>query len=718
VLGWGCVDGRQIKPQVLPTPGGVSSNQSRKANRSIVSPAPSAGAVLAYSGLMRRAFPILALSLALGMPAAEVNAKPTTADLTDLPLEALMDIEVPKVYAASKIEQRETQAPASITVVGSDEIKKYGYRTLADILASVPGLNVSYDRNYDFLGIRGVSLGDFNSRMLLLVNGHRVNNNLTDGAAIGTDFILDIDLIDRVEVIRGPEAVLYGNNAFFGVINVVTRQGGQVNGVESSVEYGSFNTYKARLTYGKLFTNGVQMLLSGTYYDNAGQSSLYYPEFDQRINPGNPLASNNGVAQNMDGDLYGSFFGSLGYRDFTLEGAFNHREKENPTAQYLTTFNDPRLRTTDERSYAAFKYAHSFPDIVDVTAQLYYDRYNYDIGYPFGTTLYQEQDFGEWWGAELQLNKRLWDRHVITLGAEYRDDFRQDSSIFDPTAPDQGSYTSTNRQNYGIYVQGDFEVRTNLHLIAGLRYDQYGDFEPALDPRVAAIYRAWEKSTFKAIYGTAFRAPNFTELSDPRFQDIKPEKITSYELVYEQDIGRHLRSSLSGFYNQMNDLIVLDSGSFTNFNANTKGVELALEGFWASGIRGRASYSFQDTQDTAAGWSVPDSPNHLLKFNLSVPIVKDKVFVGLEYQYTSDRLSLNTTYVNNQPITVQGEDAASFGIFNLTLFSQKLVKNLEFSASVYNVLDARYSDPASSYHTPDVIRQNGRSFRLKLTYRF
>lgn len=668
---------------------------------------------------MRRASPILALSLALGMAAAEVTATPTAADLTELPLEALMNIEVPKVYAASKVEQPETQAPASVTIVSSEEIKKYGYRTLADILASVPGFNVSYDRNYDFLGARGVSLGDFNSRMLLLVNGHRINNNLTDGAAIGTDFILDIDLIDRVEVIRGPEAVLYGNNAFFGVINVITRQGGQVNGVETSAEYGSFDSYKVRVTYGKLFTNGVQMLLSGTYYDSAGQSSLYYPEFDQRINPGNSLARNNGVAQNLDGDSYGSAFGSLGYADFTLEGAFNHREKENPTAQYLTTFNDPRLRTTDERSYAALKYAHSFPEVVDVTAQLYYDRYNYDIGYPFGTTLYQEQDAGEWWGAELQLNKRLWDRHVITLGTEYRDDFRQDSSILNPTVPDQGSYSRTNRQSYGVYVQGDFEVRTNLHLIAGLRYDQYGDFEPALDPRVAVIYRPWEKSTFKAIYGTAFRAPNFTELSDPRFHNINPEEITSYELVYQQGIGRHLRSSLSGFYNQMNDLIVLDSGSFTNFDAETKGVELALEGFWASGIRGRASYSFQDTRNNTQGWDVPDSPNHLLKFNLSVPLVRDKVFAGLEYQYTSNRRSLhNATDPSGQPITVQGEDAGGFGIFNLTLFSQHLVKNLEFSASVYNVLGTTYGDPASRFHTQDIIGQDGRSFRLKLTYRF
>ena len=275
-----------------------------------------------------------------------------------------MEVEVRKVYGASKLEQKTTEAPSSITIVSSEEIKKYGHRTLGDLLQSVQGFNVSYDRNYSFLGARGVSLGDFNSRILLLVNGHRVNNNLTDGGFIDTAFILDTDLIDRVEIIRGPSAVLYGNNAFFGVINVITRQGGQLNGFEVSGEYGAFDTYKGRATYGRLLTNGGQLLLSGTYYDSSGPERLFYKEF-------NTPAQNHGVAQHIDSDSFKSAFGSLSYGDFKLEGAFNHREKVNPTAQFsLATFNDPRLRTTDEQAYTALKYAHSFPDVVDVTAQI------------------------------------------------------------------------------------------------------------------------------------------------------------------------------------------------------------------------------------------------------------------------------------------------------------------------------------------------------------
>ncbi len=683
---------------------------------------PGSGWAIVCAGGIRQALTALLVSLPVLAYSAGSNTNQTPADLTALSLESLMQIEVPQVYAASKVEQKVTEAPASITVITSDDVKKHGYQTLGDVLQSVPGFNVSYNRNYDFVGVRGVSLGDFNSRLLLLVDGHRVNNNLTDGAFVDTAFLLDMDLVDRVEVIRGPSAVLYGNNAFFGVINVITRTGAQLNGWEVAGGYGSFDSYKARVSYGRLFTNGIEMLLSGTFYDSGGNSSLFFPEFDTPD-------QNHGVAKNMDGDKSVSFFGSLAYKDFSFEGAFNHREKVNPTAQYnLTTFNDPRLSTTDEQSYAALKYEHSFKDDFDVTARLYFDRYTHDIGYPQslvvnGQLLYSafttEQDTGEWWGTEVQLNKRLWDRHVFTLGAEYRDDFQQDSQLVNAADPQQNSFTSASRQSYGVYAQSDLALLPNLHLNTGIRYDQYGHFSPAFDPRVALIYNPFAGSTFKAIYGTAFRAPNFTELSDARFQDIQPEKINSYELDYEQELGHHLRSSISGFYNQMDHLIVFDSGNYTNFNAETEGIELALEGSWTNGIRCRASYSLQETTDHSVTWQMPDSPNHLIKLSVSAPVIPDKLFAGLEFEYTSDRHSLDTlTGMGGQPITVQGTQAGGFAVVNFTLFSHNLLKNLDISASVYNLLDRHYVDPATQFQVEDTIPQDGRTFGVKLTYRF
>ena len=623
-----------------------------------------------------------------------------------------MEMDVAKVSSASKFEQKETEAPASVTVISADEIKRYGYRTLADVLNSAQGFLVSYDRNYSFLGVRGINLGDFNSRVLLLVDGHRVNNSLTDGASIGNDFIVDLDLVDQVEIVRGPGSVLYGNNAFLGVINVVTRKPKDLNGFEVSGEYAGFDTYKGRVTYGKAFTNGLELLLSGSIYESAGAERLFYKQFDTP-------AQNNGIAQGLDGEEYGSVFGSLSYHDFTLEGAFIRRKKDNPTAQFLTTFNDPRLQTVDERGYLNLKFAHSFEDIFDVTAQVYYDRNDVSIGYPLGvpvaSTFFKEKQLGEWFGTEVQLSRQVWDKHTVSVGAEYRDDFRLHDRIYDASTGENLSETNRTRQSYGVYAEGDFAVRDNLHLSGGLRYDQAGDFGPSFNPRLALIYNPFEKSTFKAIYGTAFRAPNFLELSDPRFQDLQPERITSYDLVYEQGIGKHLRSSVAGFYNQMTDLIVFQNGNFINLDAESTGVELALEAIWASGLRGRASYTLQKAENRSESQNLPDSPHHLVKLNLSVPLYRDKIFAGLEAQFTGTRSTLFTT---TSGATLPGTDVGAFGVLNLTIFSQNLMKNLDFSISVYNLLDQQYADPATRFHLQDQIPQDGRSFRLKVTYRF
>jgi len=629
-------------------------------------------------------------------------------DLADMPLESLMQIQVPDVYSASKFEQKATEAPSSTTVITSDDIKFYGYRTLADVLASVQGFYISNDRNYSFLGTRGVSLGDFNSRILLLVNGHRINNDLNDGAAIDTSFILDVDLIDRVEIIRGPGSALYGNNAFLGVVNVITRQGKDVNGAEVSGMYGSYNSYSGRITIGGQFTNGPQFLLSGTYFGSDGPENLFYPQFDTP-------SQNNGFAHKLDDDGFGSFFGSVNFKDFTLEGAYINREKGNPTAQYDTTFNDTRLNTVDDRSYATLKYAHKFDGDLDVSANVYYDQSDFQIGYPVNPTFYEEQQTGEWAGGQVQVNKKIFDKHILTFGAEYRNDYKQDRSVFEPSTGTVFTDVHSSQQSYGIFAQGDFAIVTNLHLTAGARFDQYGHFDPSINPRAAVIYDPFAQSTFKFIYGTAFRDPNFVELSDPRFQDIQPEKITSYELVYEQGINKNLRSSVSGYYNEMDDLINFQDGSFTNFNANTLGMELALEGKWENRIRTRMSYTLQQSENRDTNESLPDSPMHLVKFNVDVPVFKDKIFAGLEVQYTSSR---HTVYTDLSGNTLVGSDAPGFTVVNFTLFSQNLVKNLNISASIYNLLGTTYYDPASRFHLQDSIQQNGRTFQVKLTYRF
>ena len=254
------------------------------------------------------------------------NGDNATRDLTDLDLKELMEIEVVTVYGASKFEQKITEAPAAVSIVTSSDIKRYGYRTLADIMRSIRGFYTTYDRNYHYLGMRGFSRpGDYNSRFLLLVDGHRVNDNIYNTAFIGTEFPIDVDLIDRVEVIRGPSSSIYGTNAFMGVINVITRRVNDLKGMEVSGEAARYDTYKGRLSYGRRFENGLEAIASGSIYDSKGQSELYYREFDSP-------ATNNGIARNADGDRYHSLFSTLMLKGLRLQGAYVLRDKTIPTA--------------------------------------------------------------------------------------------------------------------------------------------------------------------------------------------------------------------------------------------------------------------------------------------------------------------------------------------------------------------------------------------------
>ena len=150
-------------------------------------------------------------------PALSQSNSSQTEPIAETPLEQLGNV---RVYSASKHMQTITDAPSFVTVITGDQIRKFGYRTLAEVLQSVSGFYADYDRNYTYIGVRGFSRpGDYNSRILILLDGHRMNENIYDGAYVGTEFPLDLALVERVEIARGPSASLYGTNAFFAVVN-------------------------------------------------------------------------------------------------------------------------------------------------------------------------------------------------------------------------------------------------------------------------------------------------------------------------------------------------------------------------------------------------------------------------------------------------------------------------------------------------------------------
>jgi outer membrane receptor for ferrienterochelin and colicins len=652
------------------------------------------------------------------MSTARVNAGETASDqvsdLKKLSIEQLMDMEIDTVYGASKYEQKITEAPSSVSIISSAEIKKFGHRTLADILKSVRGFYITNDRNYSYIGVRGFGRpGDYNSRIMVQVDGHRINEYVYDSVLVGEEFILDVDLIDRVEIIRGPSSSLYGNSAFFAIINVVTRKGRDFNSLEASSSAGSLNNYKGRLSYGNIFRNGLEMVASGSGLYSEGERSLYYNEFDS------PL-TNNGITRNTDNENSYNFFTNISYHDFTLQGAYVSREKGIPTGAFQSDFNDRRNGTTDSRGYIDLKYEKNFENDFSVTTRLFYDHSKYHGDYIFSGIINKDTEHGDSLGLDLMLKKTLFQKHTAILGFEYIYNIHQDQQNFNEQPYSLFLDDRRHSANWALYTQDEFAINKRLTLNVGVRWDHYHTFGNTINPRLALIYKPFDTSILKFIYGSAFRAPNAYELyyndggiTAKTGNGLKPETIKTYEIVYEQYWGEYLRSSVSGFHYETKNLISqtvdpVDSLLvFKNIDkVKANGLELELNGKWASGLEAKAAYTLQKAETSLNQQVLTNSPQHLAKVGIIAPLVANKLYAGLEEHYSSKRKTKSNSYTDGYFLT------------NITLFGQPLSKTMELSVSIYNLFDKKYSDPGGEEHLQESIRQNGRNFRLKFVYKF
>jgi outer membrane receptor protein involved in Fe transport len=634
------------------------------------------------------------------------------ADAKELGQASLEDLLNMKVYSASRYAQPASQAPASVTIVTHEEIERYGYRTLADLLRSVPGFYVPYDRLYGYVGVRGfANPGDYNTRVLLLVDGHRVNDSVFEQAMVGTEFPVDIDTVERVEVIRGPASSLYGTNAVFGVINVITRTPHDLPGLELSADAASFNGYRGRVSYGGKFV-GISTVASATFFDSKGHNRLYFPEL-------NFPEYNNGIATHADADHYTDLLLTLAARGFRFQAVYGDREKHDPTGAWWVIFNDPRNRVRDTHGYLDLQYQHAIGKWQTMT-RTYFDQYTENGFYiqegASGPLVNRDHAHGKQWGAELQVSRTIHQRHKLVGGIEYRNQFHQELANYDVDPPAQNLNVNKPYYVLGAYLQGVFQIGEKVSLTAGVREDYVQRTGSSTNPRFALVYNPWQKTTLKLIYGTAFRSPNTYEMyyeipgikANPL---VKPERIRAWEVAGQQQLTPNLSLGGSFFYNRMTNFIeyTTDSaglGGFQNIPAVTsKGVELQVQGKWSNGITARGSYSYQSARGGTLGQWLVGSPLQLAKLNFSAPLWRERLVAGLELQYTGKEK------------TLAGTNAENHAIANLTLLARRLPHHVEFSASVYNLFNTAYYDPAAQQHPENVLRQDGRNFRIKLTWR-
>jgi iron complex outermembrane receptor protein len=634
------------------------------------------------------------------------------APLPDLSLEDLMKLDAGHVFGASQRIQPVTEAPSSVSFITAEDIRRYGYRTLADILRSFRGLYVTDDRNFSLVGAQGFAKpGDYNSRILLLVNGHRVNDNVFGQAEIGAEFGMDPATFERVEFIRGPASSLYGDSAFFGVVNVITRNGSSLGGGSVHVEGGSLGERLVRTSYGRVFESGLDVAVSGTYSESEGKRRIYFPTFDT------PL-TNNGIAENLDGEGTRQFYSRMSYKGLTVTTAYGTRDKDVPTASFWTIFNEQRMRerTTDRHTLVDAEYGRSIGR-TEIMFRGAYDKFSYDGDYPLdsgvpGEPLLAYQGVvGSRFTLGAGLTRALRGRQTIRAGAEFIDNLRQDQ--FAGYIGDAEPVMNTQRTSTQHAVYFEDEIKFSRFILnAGLRYDSYGNFSK-VTPRTAFIFMPSSIQSFKYLYGRAFRAPNAYELNDFYFgqavENLRPEVIDTHQLVWESYTNDWMRTSVSGYWYKADRLITavgdpntaLGVTYINQAEVRAQGLEFETQMRLPRGWQGLASYAVQKAIDQETRAELPNSPRHIVKTRLSIPGPVDQSFVSVEGQYLSTRKTLYDSRVGK---------AATVNV-NLV---QPIGHSWELYAGVRNIFNSEYLDPASSTHRQESIPQNGRTFRFGL----
>ncbi|MBC7455017.1 MAG: TonB-dependent receptor [Massilia sp.] len=631
-----------------------------------------------------------------------------TEDVADLSLEQLLTV---NIIGASKYEQKQSEVAAAVSVITRADIKTFGWRTLDEALASLPGIYTTYDRQFSNLGTRGFAVpGDFNTRVLVLINGNRANDPTFDAAPFGLAFSLDMDLIDRIEFIPGPGGAVYGQNAMFGVVNVITRSGAMLDGAElSAATQRRQGQREGRASWGKLFDNGVDVLLSVSSMRARGEDLFF-------TFPGSAVAA--GVALGLDASSTEHVFARLARGPWSFEHLYGNVRKDDPTAAFHSNPLVPGQYKAASSTLTQLQYQDSFAgESLRVSARVYSGQFRFRVVANYGS-VHSSPARADWYGAEARVLATAIAGHKLMLGVEAQDNVRTDVEFIDLANRANDIRIPGSSYRFGLYAQDEWSIGKTLSSTLGLRLDRSGSAGSNISPRAALIWQAAPATTVKALYGRAKRTPNVYEhnFADDVAQVNNPalsgETIDTMELVLDQGIGHDL--SLRGTVYQwtMQGLVVVGSDVLSGLlqyhngePVRAHGMELSGEKNWGWGARLRANLSYQGAYYTS-GANLMNSPHLMGKLNFSSPLPASGLRMGYALQYYSARQSID------------GSNLDGYWLSNLNLTADKLARGLELSVGLYNLFDRRYEHPGGERNWQKSITQDGRTLRFKLDYRY
>jgi outer membrane receptor protein involved in Fe transport len=657
---------------------------------------------------MSRLTPLSGVAISLAFFARAQNTQapvPAATNLDSLSIEELMQVQV---EGAALHSQTLRDAPASVTVITTEDIRKYGYRTLGEALASVRGFYSTNDRSYETIGVRGFSLpGDYDSHILVMVNGHNMADNIFGYMLYaGDNFPIDMNLIKQIEIIRGPASALYGSNAMFATINIITRSPDEAGPLSVTTDTGSFGEKKVQILETASF-GGAKILLSGSVYNETGESPLFFPSY-------NTPKTNNGELIDMTGEKGYHFFATLVWRKWTITAAFAGDSDIQPISWGPTIFNDRGTKNNDKRDFVDAAYEREIADGA-LRWRIYYDSFHYkgrgDYALDDGAVEDNRQsELGDWVGTQVTYRIRPFFAGDVTVGAESNIDIQAYLTNYD-VSPAPVVYLSTSHpdRSLALFVQDEKQLSKRWKLDLGLRIDKSsyrGDFA---SPRAGLIYQPSEWA-YKFLYGRSFRNPSAFQLfygdgiADQANPTLRPEWADTVEVDAERKLGKRMNLQASAYGYQLHDFLLgvyLPDGLLQYQNSaeiRAEGLELEVSGRPTDWLETTVSYAIQHARDNS---TLENSPQHLAKLRFAVPLGR-KLDLSSGMQYDSSRW------------TLAGSSLKPIYLADFTLTSKHLFRDFDLRLGLRNAFNLKYSDPIALNPAVDTMPQPGRTFFVEL----
>jgi outer membrane receptor for ferrienterochelin and colicin len=641
--------------------------------------------------------------------------------LYTLSLEELLNI---RIITASKTEETVQEAPAVISVITAKEIESYGGSNLVEVLDRATSIYMTgtFVMTNNLIGLRGQTDANWCTKVLILINGRPHRDSFFGGSLINVLNGYPLSAIERLEIIRGPGSVLYGSNAFVGVINIILKRA-ESNQVTTTMRYGSFNTINSSVSAGIkhkdfVLNSDVSMYSTdGWKFESRDENSIVRsrskatPVYDSIVRP---ARSFNMMRKDLGATLNGS------YKGFSLTSFFGHSRWSNmPTsARWVLPVNAPPLAKPVEVEGLGSKLFVDLGYTREIT-----ENYTTSLNVTWNGTYSGQEVFTSQnrslashtndWLMEWQNNFSVTDKvtGVVGLVANKQTGYAKDYTLNPDATPFAQNQELKNHAGYDVvpawdetwytgYAQMSYSPSTWLKLVAGVQANKITDIKWNYSPRFGIIIDRPSGFGAKLLYGDAFRAATPGAEQGIQLRNVihgnplmKPELISTYEgqLFMRK---KRIEASIGYFHSMQSQLIGRSSSSdpnniipntpqFINVGSlESYGFEAETKFYLTSKLNGQASFSSQQSENNSDQKNYSGTPIYMAKIGLHYETVTG-LSVGVFHTYFGKGGNIRATFSSdNAPANFQGTpvnanppmEAVHYTTVNASLNLQKCLK--------------------------------------------